>query len=90
MYEKVWSGDVDGYEISLDFIEHRGLFRYTAKKDGVLISDRLCADPMDAGLMDGPGIMSNFTTPFVPSTSEIRFEGRFAPFHTPEEIVGGT
>lgn len=86
MYEKVWSGDVDGYEISLDFIEHRGLFRYTAKKDGVLISDRLCADPMDAGLMDGPGIMSNFTTPFVPSTSEIRFEGRFAPFHTPEEI----
>lgn len=90
MYEKVWSGDVDGYEISLDFIEHRGLFRYTAKKDGVLISDRLCADPMDAGLMDGPGIMSNFTTPFVPSTSEIRFEGRFAPFHTPEEIVSGT
>lgn len=85
MYEKVWSGDVDGYEISLDFIEHRGLFRYTAKKDGVLISDRLCADPMDAGLMDGPGIMSNFTTPFVPSTSEIRFEGRFAPFHTPRK-----
>lgn len=90
MYEKVWSGDVDGYEISLDFIEHRGLFRYTAKKDGVLISDRLCADPMDAGLMDGPGVMSNFTTPFVPGTSEIRFEGRFASFHTPEEIVGGT
>ena len=44
MYEKVWSGDVDGYEISLDFIEHRGLFRYTAKKDGVLISDRLWVD----------------------------------------------
>lgn len=90
MYEKVWSGDVDGYEISLDFIEHRGLFRYTAKKDGVLISDRLCADPVDAGLMDGPGVMYNFQTPFVPNGSEIEFEGRFAPFHTPEEIASGT
>lgn len=90
MYEKVWSEDVDGYEISLDFIEHRGLFRYTAKKDGVLISDRLCADPVDAGLMDGPGVMYNFQTPFVPNGSEIEFEGRFAPFHTPEEIASGT
>lgn len=90
MYEKVWSGDVDGYEISLDFIEHCGLFRYTAKKDGVLISDRLCADPVDAGLMDGPGVMYNFQTPFVPNGSEIEFEGRFAPFHTPEEIASGT
>ncbi len=90
MYEKVWSGDVDGYEIFSIFIEHRGLFRYTAKKDGVLISDRLCADPMDAGLMDGPGIMSNFTTPFVPSTSKSDSRAVFAPFHTPEEIVGGT
>lgn len=90
MYEKVWSGDVDGYEISLDFIEHRGLFRYTAKKDGVLISDRLCADPVDAGLMDGPGVMYNFQTPLVPNGSEIEFQGRFAPFHTPEEIASGT
>ena len=80
MFEKVWSGEIEGCKISLGFNETRGLFRYTAKKDGVLISDRLCADPVDAGLMDGPGIMSNFTTPFVPSTSEIRFEGRFAPF----------
>lgn len=79
MYEKVWSGDVDGYEISLDFIEHRGLFRYTAKKDGVLISDRLCADPVDAGLMDGPGVMYNFQTPFVPNGSEIEFEGLSRP-----------
>lgn len=56
MYGKVWSGEVDGYEISLDFIEHRGLFRYTAKKYGVLISDRLCADPIDAGLMEDAGV----------------------------------
>lgn len=90
MYEKVWSGDVDGYEISLDFIEHRGLFRYTAKKDGVLINDRLCADPVDAGLMDGPGVEWDGKTPLIPSASEIKFEGRFSPFHTLEEIVSGT
>ena len=90
MYEKVWSGDVDGYEISLDFIEHRGLFRYTAKKDGVLISDRFCADPFDAGLMDAPGVKWNSKTPPVPASSFISFEGRFSIFGTPEDIVGGT
>ena len=90
MYEKVWSGDVDGYEISLDFIEHRGLFRYTAKKDGVLISDRLCADPVDAGLMDAPGVIWNNKTPPLPASSFISFEVRFSLFGTPEDIVGGT
>lgn len=90
MYEKVWSGDVDGYEISLDFIEHRGLFRYTAKKDGVLINDRLCADPVDAGLMDAPGVKWNNKTPPLPASSFISFEGRFSIFGTPEDIVGGT
>lgn len=90
MYEKVWSGEIEGCKISLGFNEARGLFRYTAKKDGAILCDRRCANPMDAGFMDGPGVMFNFRTPLVPSTSEIGFEGRFAPFHTPEEIVGGT
>lgn len=31
MYEKVWSGKVEGCEISLGFNEKDGLFRYTAK-----------------------------------------------------------
>lgn len=90
MYEKVWSGEVEGCEVTLGFIEERGLFRYTAEKDGELLVSRLCADPIDAGLMDGPGVMYNFQTPFVPNGSEIEFEGRFAPFHTPEEIASGT
>lgn len=90
MYEKVWSGDVDGYEISLDFIEHRGLFRYTAKKDGVLINDRLCADPVDAGLMEAADAKLNGETPPVPDASLISFEGVLSKFGTPEDIVGGT
>lgn len=90
MSEQVWSGDVEGYEISLDFIEHRGLFRYTAKKDGVLISDRLCADPIDAGLMEAAGVKWNSETPPVPDASFISFEGRFSIFGAPEDIVGGT
>ena len=90
MSEQVWSGDVEGYEISLDFIEHRGLFRYTAKKDGVLISDRLCADPIDAGLMEAAGVKWNSETPPVPDASFISFEDRFSIFGAPEDIVGGT
>lgn len=90
MYEKVWGGEVKGCEISLGFNDTRGLFRYTAKKDGVLISDRLCADPVDAGLMDAPGVKWNGETPPIPTASEVKFEGRFAPFHAPEDIVGGT
>lgn len=54
MYEKVWSGEVEGCEVTLGFIEERGLFRYTAEKDGELLVSRLCADPIDAGLMDAP------------------------------------
>lgn len=32
MFEKVWSGEIEGCKISLGFNETRGLFRYTAKK----------------------------------------------------------
>ena len=32
MYERVWSGEVEGCEISLSFDEKDGLFSYTAKK----------------------------------------------------------
>lgn len=90
MYEKVWGGEVEGCEISLGFIEERGLFSYSATKDGELLESRLCADPIDAGLMDAPGVKWNEETPPVPTASEVKFEGRFAPFHAPEDIVGGT
>lgn len=55
MYERVWSGEVEGCEVSLGFNEEDGLFSYTAKRDGMVLRDRHCADPVDAGLMDGPG-----------------------------------
>lgn len=55
MYERVWTGEVGGCEVSLGFNDVRGLFSYTAKKDGMVLRDRHCADPVDAGLMDGPG-----------------------------------
>lgn len=74
----------------LGFNDVRGLFSYTAKKDGAITCERHCADPMDAGLMDGPGVKWDGRTPLVPIASEIKFEGRFAPFHTLEEIVNGT
>lgn len=90
MYERVWTGEVGGCEVSLGFNDVRGLFSYTAKKDGMVLRDRHCADPVDAGLMDGPGVKRDGKTPLVPSASEIKFEGRFAPFQTPEEIVSGT
>ena len=90
MYERVWSGEVEGCEVSLGFNDVRGLFSYTAKKDGMVLADRHCANPVDAGLMDGPGVEWDGKTPLVPSASEIKFEGRFAPFHTLEEIVSGT
>lgn len=89
-FEKVWSGEVEGCEITLGFNDVRGLFSYTAKKDGMVLADRRCADPVDAGLMDGPGVEWDGKTPLIPSSSEIKFEGRFAPFHVPAEIVGGT
>lgn len=90
MYERVWSGEVEGCEVSLGFNEEDGLFSYTAKKDGMVLRDFHCADPVDAGLMDGPGVERDGKTPLVPSASEIKFEGRFTPFHTLEEIVSGT
>ena len=90
MYERVWSGAVEGCEVSLGFNEEDGLFSYNAKKDGMVLRDRHCADPVDAGLMDGPGVEWDGKTPLLPSASEIKFEGRFAPFHTLEEIVSGT
>lgn len=90
MYERVWSGEVEGCEVSLGFNKEDGLFSYTAKKDGMVLRDRHCADPVDAGLMDGPGVEWDGKTPLLPSASEIKFEGRFAPFHTLEEIVSGT
>lgn len=90
MYERIWTGEVGGCEVSLGFNDVRGLFSYTAKKDGMVLRDRHCADPVDAGLMDGPGVEWDGKTPLLPSASEIKFEGRFAPFHTLEEIVSGT
>lgn len=90
MYERVWNGEVEGCEVSLGFNEEDGLFSYTAKRDGMVLRDRHCADPVDAGLMDGPGVKWDGKTPLVPSASEIKFEGRFSPFHTLEEIVSGT
>ena len=90
MYERVWSGKVEGCEVSLGFNEEDGLFSYTAKKGGMVLRDRHCADPLDAGLMDGPGVEWDGKTPLLPSASEIKFEGRFSPFHTLEEIVSGT
>lgn len=90
MYERVWSGEVEGCEVSLGFNEEDGLFSYTAKKDGMVLRDRHCADPVDAGLMDGPGVEWDGKTPLLPSASEIKFEGRFSPFHALEEIVSGT
>ena len=89
-FEKVWSGEVEGCEVSLGFNEEDGLFIYTAKKNGMVLADRHCANPVDAGLMDGPGVEWDGKTPLVPSASEIKFEGRFAPFNKLEEIVGGT
>lgn len=89
-FEKVWSGEVEGCEVSLGFNDVCGLFSYTTKKDGMVLRDRHCADPVDAGLMDGPGVEWDGKTPLIPSASEIKFEGRFSPFHTPEEIVSGT
>lgn len=90
MYERVWSGEVEGCEVSLSFIEKRGLFSYSATKDGELLASRLCADPIDAGLMEAAGVKWNGETPPVPDASFISFEGRFSIFGTPEDIVGGT
>ena len=66
-FEKVWSGEVEGCEVSLGFNEACGLFSYTAKKDGMVLRDRHCADPVDAGLMDGPGVEWDGKTPLIPS-----------------------
>ena len=76
-FEKVWSGEVEGCEVSLGFNEEDGLFIYTAKKNGMVLADRHCANPVDAGLMDGPGVEWDGKTPLVPGASEIKFEGRF-------------
>lgn len=90
MYEKVWSGEVEGCEVTLDFIEERGLFYYCAKRDGALLSCRLCADPIDAGVMVGPGVARQIDTPLIPNGRDGAFLGRFAPYDTPDEIVAGT
>lgn len=90
MYEKVWSGEVEGCEVTLDFIEERGLFYYCAKRDGALLSCRLCADPIDAGVMGGPGVARQINTPLIPNGRDGAFLGRFAPYGTPDEIVAGT
>lgn len=90
MYERVWSGEAEGCEVTLDFIEERGLFYYCAKRDGALLSCRLCADPIDAGVMEGPGVARQINTPLIPNGREGAFLGRFAPYGTPDEIVAGT
>lgn len=79
MYERVWSGEVEGCEVTLDFIEERGLFYYCAKGDGALLSCRLCADPIDAGVMEGPGVARQIDTPLIPNGRDGAFLGRFAP-----------
>lgn len=90
MYERVWSGEVEGCEVTLDFIEERGLFYYCAKGDGALLSCRLCADPIDAGVMEGPGVARKIDTPLIPNGRDGAFLGRFAPYGTPDDIVAGT
>ena len=90
MYEKVWSGEVEGCEVTLDFIEERGLFYYCAKRDGALLSCRLCADPIDAGVVEGPGVARQIDTPLIPNGRDGAFLGRFAPYGTPDDIVAGT
>lgn len=90
MYERVWSGEVEGCEVTLDFIEERGLFYYCAKGDGALLSCRLCADPIDAGVMEGPGVARQIDTPLIPNGRDGAFLGRFAPYGTPDDIVAGT
>lgn len=90
MYERVWSGEVDGCDVTLDFIEERGLFYYCAKRDGALLSCRLCADPIDAGVMEGPGVAHQINTPLIPNGQDGVFLGRFAPYDTPDDIVAGT
>lgn len=90
MYERVWSGEVEGCEVTLDFIEERGLFYYCAKGDGALLSCRLCADPIDAGVMEGPGVAHQIDTPLIPNGRDGAFLGRFAPYGTPDDIVAGT
>lgn len=90
MYERVWSGEVEGCEVTLDFIEERGLFYYCAKRDGALLSCRLCADPIDVGVVEGPGVARQIDTPLIPNGRDGAFLGRFAPYGTPDEIVAGT
>ena len=90
MYERVWSGEVKGCEVTLDFIEERGLFYYCAKRDGALLSCRLCADPIDAGVVEGPGVARQIDTPLIPNGRDGAFLGRFAPYGTPDDIVAGT
>lgn len=90
MYERVWSGEVEGCEVTLDFIEERGLFYYCAKGDGALLSCRLCADPIDAGVMEGPGVARQIDTPLIPNGRDGAFLGRYAPYGTPDGIVAGT
>ena len=90
MYERVWSGEVEGCEVTLDFIEERGLFYYCAKRDGALLSCRLCADPIDAGVMEGPGVARQINTPLIPNGRDGAFLVRFAPYGTPDDIVAGT
>lgn len=90
MYERVWSGEVEGCEGTLDFIEERGLFYYCAKRDGALLSCRLCADPIDVGVVEGPGVARQIDTPLIPNGRDGAFLGRFAPYGTPDEIVAGT
>ena len=90
MYERVWSGEVEGCDVTLDFIDERGLFYYCASKEGTFLNCRLCADPIDAGVMEGPGVARQIHTPLIPNGQDCAFLGRFAPYDTPDDIVAGT
>ena len=103
MFENVWSGerqDVLGrsWELTLDFDQDTGLFRRGASREGAEVAYDTCADPVDAGLMEGPGAPGlpddpEEMPPLIPAeTAEMTslFSGRFSPFGTPDDIVSGT
>lgn len=90
MYEKMWEGTVSGWDLSLDFDGDTGLFRYRAGNGGGELKVSVCANPLDAGLMDGPGVAWSPTEPPLIPEGPLDLEGRFAPFRTPDEVVAST
>ena len=63
MYEKMWEGTVSGWDLSLDFDGDTGLFRYRAGNGDGELKVSVCANLLDAGLMDGPCVAWSPTEP---------------------------